>query len=335
MLLKNARRRGAFTLIELLVVIAIIAILIGLLLPAVQKVRAAAANIQCKNNLKQLGIAMHAYENASSALPPGNDGRMTSALVYLLPYIEQEAVFKNFDMLTGSFWFSAAAGNTTTSATAVPPRGRWGADATIPTLLCPASPVQPGANTYQLQIRTAGFAPKNFPTGLAAYNSYNYSTRPPIGVLGVTNYAPMGGYMPSGPAGDPNNDFEDYYGLMYYKSGVRVPTVNDGMSNTIAFLESSGGSITLGGVPGWSLMTWASAVFYSNFGTCPDSTNPNCRFTTDGKGMAAHLPGSFHPNNRINVTYGDGSVRSIPANVDFFLFVCLSGKADGNVVSPD
>src|SRR6201746_335078 len=100
-------RRG-FTLIELLVVIAIIAVLIGLLLPAVQKVREAAARIKCANNMKQLGLAMHSYMDANNGLPPNgvyayNGATVTATVAWsaqarILPFIEQENLFRNIDL---------------------------------------------------------------------------------------------------------------------------------------------------------------------------------------------------------------------------------------------
>ncbi|HEV8059730.1 MAG TPA: DUF1559 domain-containing protein, partial [Gemmataceae bacterium] len=87
------RARAGFTLIELLVVIAIIAVLVGLLLPAVQKVREAAARIQCTNNMKQLGLAFHNFHDVNNALPVEGETQQVSFYTYLLPYIEQGPLY--------------------------------------------------------------------------------------------------------------------------------------------------------------------------------------------------------------------------------------------------
>jgi len=165
-------KRHGFTLIELLVVIAIIAVLIGLLLPAVQKVRAAAARAQCQNNLKQLALAAHNYHDVEGNFPPGcafpgQGNRWTSLFVELLPHMEQGNLHRQWDYInpTGNF------GGATTPA-AQP----------VPMLLCPAgrvdrNPINFGTLVIGLTTYGGNGGMKAFPTFRATNDGiFGYST---------------------------------------------------------------------------------------------------------------------------------------------------------------
>jgi prepilin-type N-terminal cleavage/methylation domain-containing protein len=162
-------RNYGFTLVELLVVIAIIGILVGLLLPAVQAAREAARRMQCGNNLKQLGLALHNYESSYKQMPAGRSpGRSFSAFAALLPHMEQSAIYSNIDYTVATTHIN----NDLSRA------------AKVPTLLCPSDKIS--------EVPVAGWAGTNYRTnqGATILNSLPSTT------IGGTNY---GMPDPNGP----------------------------------------------------------------------------------------------------------------------------------------
>jgi prepilin-type N-terminal cleavage/methylation domain-containing protein/prepilin-type processing-associated H-X9-DG protein len=337
--MNQTKRRPGFTLIELLVVIAIIAILIALLVPAVQKVREAAARTQCINNLKQIALAAHGYHDSHKAFPPGNDARMTSALVYLMPHLDQQSRHDRFDRTNGLYWFSAdpAIGvprNISTTTDVAPPSapnfGQWGAQDNLAVFTCPSAP-SPAAGLLTCQIQTPpGTKGVDFPAPLASWTWYFYTKNPPVGILGITNYLPSAGYV--GLKGL-------YSGIFYYQSQTRMVAITDGTSNTIAFVETAGGEVTLTdkSFAGYANASWASAIYYSNNGICPNSdpikSHNQCNYDSKS-GLETNIAGSLHAGNRVNVAYADGSVRSMTSDLAFPLIIYLCGAHDAQIVDP-
>ena len=222
-------RRSAFTLIELLVVIAIIAILIGLLLSAVQKVREAASRMTCTNNLKQMGLACHAYESALGQLPSigqcDSTGSGTTTYVvhstatYILPYIEQENVYRLFNVdapltTTGYTGLHASARGYAYDDNRWP-SGQTAARTTIKTFLCPSSP-----NGTNRDTSTPG-------GGLGGFD-YMFPTQTDIDdTTGVRAAA-----LPVVPVGGRHNG-------MLNCDGRTLVGVTDGTSNTILCVEDA------------------------------------------------------------------------------------------------
>ncbi|WP_373651841.1 DUF1559 domain-containing protein [Schlesneria sp. DSM 10557] len=233
-------KRRAFTLIELLVVIAIIAVLIALLLPAVQQAREAARRTQCKNNLKQLGLALHNYESTHSTFPPnlvpggnyaysaGNWG----VLAYLSPYIDQANLYNLMNL------------NAPTYAATAPydiadPNNQIAAGTIIPSFLCPSDKSKSLGGAY----------------GVAALGPSNYCGNQGSGVYASGNGSPY------------NSD-----GVMFANSKVRIADISDGTSNTACMSESilgEGATNSAGPVPPNGAQK--SYAYLTTYGTVDDA----------------------------------------------------------------
>jgi prepilin-type N-terminal cleavage/methylation domain-containing protein/prepilin-type processing-associated H-X9-DG protein len=347
--LQNRCSHLAFTLIELLVVIAIIAVLLGLLLPAVQKVREAAARMQCSNNLKQIGLALHNYHGANERFPqaykplavpdptvpsPGAGTYGASAFVLILPYLEQDNLYRRIDVTKGAL-----------STVNMPP-GNSAYSMPIKIFLCPSAPGQPTAD-YSAEL-TNSFG--NF----GIFVQY-----PPGLILGRTDYAPDAGMSADIPGININAGASI---LCQPPDGpVRLTDITDGSSNTLLVVEDAarpawyGSKGLVKNAGGYQAGpngpapqgggAWADPLNY----IATNGADPSGSGIAAGGGFLGIPPApwscallcsndseifAFHTGG-CNALFGDGSVRFLRAGLSMSQMSALLSRAGGEVLSFD
>jgi prepilin-type N-terminal cleavage/methylation domain-containing protein/prepilin-type processing-associated H-X9-DG protein len=334
--MKSAAARRAFTLIELLVVIAIIAILVGLLLPAVQKVREASARMKCTNNLKQIGLALHNFESGNGYFPPGyTDGNTDPNSTpdndvgpgwgwasYLLPYLEQDNVFKQIN-----FGVTVGTGNNVTVS-----------QMSLTIFQCPSDYYQDAFDVYDSTFTA--------PVTRLAHSNY-------VGCSGWRECfnGAAGGAGSSGDDGLPGPAGSAGDGVFLRNSQTRIANVTDGMSNTIFVGERSGNhspSTWTGAYPGGRCPAWMAAQPPTPYTSPPGPPYTNADFGEAfvlAHGNASHLPSadfpiydpdvfySIHTPRGANFLFGDGSVHFLSSSINPTTYQALCTMAGGEVAN--
>src|SRR5262245_19291701 len=336
-------RRAAFTLIELLVVIAIIAVLIALLLPAVQKVREAANRSQCANNLKQLGLAVHNYHGAYGALPADRPvTQWPSWAVYLLPYLEQDAAYKLWDL---RLRYTEQPGPVGSAADPCPRNFK--------VFFCPSrrAPGELSAIYNQMTGNGTPFPGGVRPGGLSDYASCTGTAnnegalRIGTAASGVWNGTPVSNFGNTGLGAQ----------LLSWKSQTTLLSIRDGTSNTLLIGEKHvrPGAFQGKGDDRSVYDTQPGNVYRRFIGKIltdpadppnPIIGDPRVDIDTNSGGyllivdgfqvVANQCFGSRHPGV-CQFVFCDGSVRAVPASTSIEVLTALGLPDDGMPVKID